>query len=76
MKNYISAVNDTYLLDNLVEEEKFMYRLSEEERQEGMKEKQIEVAKNLLDILNDKIIAEKTGLPLDEVIKLREVQNK
>lgn len=53
-----------------------MYRLSEEERQEGMKEKQIEVAKNLLDILNDKIIAEKTGLPLDEVIKLREVQNK
>lgn len=80
LKNYISAVNDTSLLDNLVEEEKFMYRLSEEERQterqEGMKEKQIEVAKNLLDILNDKIIAEKTGLPLDEVIKLREVQNK
>lgn len=84
LKSYSSAVNNTSLLDNLVEEEKFMYRLSEEERQEerqegrqeGIKEKQIEVAKNLLDILTDKIIAEKTGLSINEVIKLRENQNK
>ena len=39
--------------------------------EEGEKKKSIEIAKNLLDILNNKTIAEKTGLSESEVEKLR-----
>ena len=35
------------------------------------KRKAIEIAKNLLDILDDDIIAEKTGLDIEEIIRLR-----
>ena len=37
----------------------------------GAKNKEIEIAKNLLDILDDNTISEKTGLSLKEVIQLR-----
>ncbi|MGL4873275.1 MAG: Rpn family recombination-promoting nuclease/putative transposase [Clostridium sp.] len=40
-------------------------------KDEGKKEKQIEIAKNLLDVLEDEIIAKKTGLDIEKVIKLR-----
>ena len=38
---------------------------------EGQLEKQKEIAKNLMDILNDEMIAKKCDLSLDEVKKLR-----
>lgn len=40
-------------------------------RKEGRKEERITMAVNLLDVLYDSTIAEKTGLPLQEVKKLR-----
>lgn len=39
--------------------------------EEGQLEKQKEIAKNLMDILNDEMIAKKCGLTIDEVKKLR-----
>lgn len=45
----------------------------------GKQQKQREIAKNLMDILNDEMIAKKCGLTIDEVKKLRielEVSNK
>ena len=38
---------------------------------EGQLEKQKEIAKNLMDILNDEMIAKKCDLSLDEVKQLR-----
>jgi len=43
-------------------------------RQEGKKEKQVEIATNLIDILDDVTIAKKTGLSLNEVTELRKQQ--
>ncbi|NFA41501.1 hypothetical protein EXM65_02615 [Clostridium botulinum] len=40
--------------------------------EKGLKEGKIQVAKNLLDVLDDETIALKTGLDIEEVIKLRE----
>lgn len=40
-------------------------------REEGKKEEKFEIAKNLLDILDDKTISIKTGLSIEEVSKLR-----
>ncbi len=40
-------------------------------REEGKKEEKLEIAKNLLDILDDKTISIKTGLSIEEVSKLR-----
>jgi len=42
-----------------------------EGKKEGKKEGRIEVARNLLDILDDEVIAEKTGLSIEEVKKFR-----
>ena len=39
--------------------------------EKGMEKGKIEIAKNLLDILDDETIALKTGLEIDEVKKLR-----
>lgn len=55
----------------------FIIKEMEEEAKEigkeiGEKKKAIEIAKNLLDILDDEIIAKKTGLTIDEVKRLRE----
>lgn len=44
----------------------------EEVREEGKREERINMAMNLLDILDDKVISEKTGLSLEEVQKIRE----
>lgn len=38
---------------------------------EAVEKEKIEIAKNLLDILDDKTIAEKIGLPINEIIELR-----
>ncbi|MGL5352791.1 MAG: hypothetical protein ACRDA5_05630 [Clostridium sp.] len=38
---------------------------------EGQIEKQIEIAKNLMDILNDEMIAKKCGLSIEQVKKIR-----
>ncbi len=43
----------------------------QEGRQEGRQEQMLEIAKNLLDILDDETISQRTGLSLDEVKKLR-----
>ncbi|MDD3928012.1 MAG: hypothetical protein PHT33_15320, partial [bacterium] len=42
-----------------------------EGRLEGKLEGKLEVAKNLLDLLDDKTISERTGLPIDEIKRLR-----
>lgn len=43
----------------------------EKGREEGREMALIEAAKNLSDILSDEVIAEKIGLPLEKVQKLR-----
>jgi predicted transposase/invertase (TIGR01784 family) len=48
----------------------------EEGREEGKIEGKIEVAKNLLDILDDETIAKKTGLSVEQIKKLRNNDNK
>lgn len=40
--------------------------------EKGQKEKTIEIAKNLLDLLDDRTIASKTGLTIKEISKLRD----
>ncbi len=44
----------------------------EKTREEGEKNKAIEIAKNLLDILDDETISIKTGLTIEEVKRLRD----
>jgi predicted transposase/invertase (TIGR01784 family) len=44
----------------------------EEGRQEGMREKALEIAKQLLDILDDQTISEKTGLTSEDIQQLRQ----
>ena len=46
-------------------------KAKEEGIEQGAKEEKILIAKNLLDILDDRIISEKTGLSLEEVRQLR-----
>ena len=43
----------------------------EEGREEGRREEKIEIAKKLLDILDDETIALKTGLDINEVGRMR-----
>lgn len=43
----------------------------EKGREEGREGALIETAKNLLDVLSDEVIAEKTGLPLEKIQELR-----
>ena len=38
---------------------------------EGERKKALQIARSLLDVLDDKVISEKTGLPIEEVTKLR-----
>ena len=49
-----------------------LYEIFKEEFEEGKIEGKIEIAKNLLDILDDETIALKTGLEVEEVRQLRE----
>ncbi len=47
----------------------------EEGRQEGMREKALEIAKALLDLLDDRTISQKTGLTLEDIQQLRQQSN-
>ena len=49
----------------------WMERGKEEGREEGKKEGKLEIAKNLLDVLDNKTIAIKTGLTEKEIEELR-----
>ena len=52
-------------------------KISNEGIEEGKIEKQREIARNLLDVLNDQMIAKKCDLSLEEVKQLRkEYENK
>ncbi len=55
-----------------VKEELKMTELGKSLIEEGKKEKAIEIAKELLDILSIEMIAKKTGLTIEEVKKLKE----
>ncbi len=48
----------------------------QETRSQAEKDKAIEIAKNLMDILSEEMIAKKTGLSIEEVEKLKEEINK
>ena len=48
-------------------------KAKEEGREEGIKEEKINIAKNLLDVLDNETIASKTGLTIEEVNNLRNV---
>ncbi len=52
--------------------EKAKTRFREEGREEGQKAQKIEIARQLLDVLEDQVIAEKTGLTLEEIQVLRD----
>ena len=43
--------------------------------QKGVKQEKIEIAKNLLDVLDDETISVKTGLSMEEVTGIRKEQN-
>ncbi|MBN2220796.1 MAG: Rpn family recombination-promoting nuclease/putative transposase [Vallitaleaceae bacterium] len=75
---YNKLNEDELMLEKLEAHEKYIMDretglaiAKREGREEGAKEKQIEIAKNLLDILDDQTIALKTGLTIEEVHKLR-----
>ena len=57
-------------LDELLEEREI--RGKAEGRQEGEESTKLNTAKNLLDILEPNIIAERVGLPLEKVMCLKE----
>ena len=65
------VARSAFILDEMKDKAKAEGRA--EERAEGEKKKTLDIAKNLLDVLDDEIIAEKTGLSIDEVRKLRKV---
>lgn len=79
LKNYISAISDISLLDTLSEEDKFMYKLAEDARQEGLQEGRqegrqegkIEIAKIMLkDGESIEKIIKYTGLSKEEIENL------
>lgn len=41
-------------------------------KEEGREEEKLEIAENLIGLLDEKMIAQRTGLPLDKVLKLKE----
>lgn len=65
------VARSAFILDEMKDKAKAEGRA--EGRAEGEKKKTLDIAKNLLDVLDDEIIAEKTGLSIDEVRKLRKV---
>lgn len=67
----LMVARSAFILDEMKDKAKAEGRA--EGRAEGEKKKTLDIAKNLLDVLDDEIIAEKTGLSIDEVRKLRKV---
>lgn len=59
------------LHDEVTKLEEALQEGREEGREEGEKKKAIEIAKNLMDILDNETIAIKTGLTLEEIENLR-----
>ena len=59
------VARNAFMIEEMKEEAK------SEGKEEGRIEEKIEIAKNLLDILDDKIIAAKTGLDIEVVRRLR-----
>ena len=49
-----------------------LYEIFKEEFESGKRDGKIEIAHNLLDVLDDETIALKTGLTIEEVRRLRE----
>ena len=79
LQEYEAAVADPSVLDHLSEEDKYMIRLTEEERlleraegrEQGLQQKSIEIAKNLLNKGMDiTFVSETTGLSEEEVALL------
>ena len=64
LKDKVSALNEA--------ERKGVKKGIQKGIQKGEKNKAIEIAKNLLDILDDETIAVKTGLSIEEIKELRE----
>lgn len=78
IQNLIEYLNRNYFNDNKLEEEvitmtKSLYDPEVEKKgvEQGKKEKAIEIAKSLLDVLSVEVIAQKTGLTIEEVEKLK-----
>ena len=69
-------VESSYGIGKLEDEKIGEKRSKKEGIKEGKKEERLHVAINLLDVLDDDTIAEKTGLPLEEVEKLRKNNKK
>lgn len=59
-------------VEKMVANNAFMIEeMKEKAEKEGIKKKAIEIAKNLIGVLDDKVIAEKTGLTIEEIKKLK-----
>lgn len=78
IQNLIKYLNRNYFNDDKLEEEvitmtKSLYDPEVEKKgvEQGKKEKAIEIAKSLLDVLSVEVIAQKTGLTIEEVEKLK-----
>lgn len=78
IQNLIEYLNRNYFRDDKIEEEMIdmtttLYNPEVEKRgiEKGKKEEKLQIAINLLDVLPDEIISNKTGLSLEEVKKLR-----
>lgn len=78
IQNLIEYLNRNYFNDDKLEEEvitmtKSLYDPEVEKKgvEQGKKEKAIEIAKSLLDVLSVEVIAQKTGLTIEEVEKLK-----
>ena len=67
------VANNAFIIKEMEDKAKELgERIGEERGKEiGEKIKALEIAKNLLDILDDETIALKTGLPVDEIKRLR-----
>ena len=69
-----ARMKDEYSEDELRREEwdKAEQKGHEEGREEGAKIKALDIARNLLDVLDDATIAKKTGLTVTEILQLRQ----
>ena len=68
LKDKVSALNEAERKGI----EKGLEQGREEGKEEGERNKAIEIAKNLLDVLNDETISLKTGLTIEKIKQLRE----
>ncbi len=57
--------------ESILEQNSLLANAERKGLQKGIKEGKLEIAKNLLDILDDKTIAIKTGLSLEKIKELR-----